>query len=99
MSGPDRGTQLVRAVLDTLDFGVAVFDRHFRLAASNKAFRTLRGYPAALTKPGTELVELFRYNARRGDYGDGDVEAIAMGPDRSNTSTPDRRHSVSAGPA
>jgi PAS domain-containing protein len=74
----DRGAQLVRAALDTLEFGFAVFDRHFKLVASNKAFRTLRAYPPALVKPGTELVDLFRYNARRGDYGDGDVEAIAM---------------------
>ncbi len=78
MKANDRGAQLVRAALDTLEFGFAVFDRHFKLVASNKAFRTLRAYPPALVKPGTELVDLFRYNARRGDYGDGDVEAIAM---------------------
>ena len=69
---------LLRAGLDTLDFGFGVFDRNLRLVASNKAFRTLRAYPAALVRPGTELVELFRLNARRGDYGHGDVEAIAM---------------------
>jgi class 3 adenylate cyclase/PAS domain-containing protein len=73
-----RVVQLLRAGLDTLDFGVAVFDRHYKLVASNKAFRTLRGYPASLVRPGTELVELFRHNARRGDYGDGDAEAIAV---------------------
>ena len=73
-----RAEQLLRAGLDTLEFGFALFDRHLRLVASNKAFRTLRGYPAALVKPGAELVDLFRHNARRGDYGDGDVEAIAM---------------------
>jgi PAS domain-containing protein len=74
----DRAAQLLRAGLDTLGFGFAIFDRDLRLVASNKAFRTLRGYPASLVKPGVEIVELYRYNARRGDYGAGDVEAHAM---------------------
>ncbi len=71
-------TRLIRAGLDTFDFGFAIFDRNLRLVASNKAFRTLRGYPAALCKPGTELVELYRFNAQRGDYGSGDVEMHAL---------------------
>ncbi len=70
----DRAARLTRAGLDTLNFGFAVFDRDLRLVATNKAFRTLRGYPAALCKPGTELVELYRFNAQRGDYGSGEVE-------------------------
>ncbi|HTP97860.1 MAG TPA: PAS-domain containing protein [Casimicrobiaceae bacterium] len=77
-SAGDRAAHLLRAGLDTLAFGFAIFDRDLRLVTSNKAFRTLRGYPAALVKPGTEIVELYRYNARRGDYGAGDVEAHAM---------------------
>jgi class 3 adenylate cyclase/PAS domain-containing protein len=72
----DRSEQLLRAGLDTLDFGFAIFDRDLRLVTSNKAFRVLRAYPAALVKPGTELTELFRFNARRGDYGAGDVDAL-----------------------
>ena len=65
---------LTRAGLDTLDFGFAIFDGDLRLVAHNKAFRTLRGYPPALCKPRTELVAFYRYNARRGDYGPGDIE-------------------------
>ena len=57
----------MRAGLDTLDFGFAIFDRNLRLVACNKAFRVLRGYPAALCRPGAELVDLYRFNARRGD--------------------------------
>jgi class 3 adenylate cyclase/PAS domain-containing protein len=37
----------------------------------------LRGYPAALCKPGTEIIEFYRFNAERGDYGPGDVEEHA----------------------
>ena len=60
----DRRTVLVRAGLDTLQFGFAIFDRDLKLVACNTAFRTLRGYPAALCRPGTEIVEFYRYNAR-----------------------------------
>ncbi|MEO8675289.1 MAG: PAS-domain containing protein [Casimicrobiaceae bacterium] len=69
---------LIRAGLDTLDFGFAIFDRDLKLVASNEAFRTLRDYPAALCKPGAELVALYRFNAHRGDYGPGDVELQAQ---------------------
>ncbi|MCC6195493.1 MAG: PAS-domain containing protein [Burkholderiales bacterium] len=74
----DRTAQLLRAGLDTLAFGFGIFDREQHLVTSNQAFRTLRGYPTSLVKPGTALVELFRYNARRGDYGAGDIEALAL---------------------
>jgi class 3 adenylate cyclase/PAS domain-containing protein len=65
---------LIRSGLDTLDFGFAILDRDLKLVASNRAFRTLRGYPGALCRPGTPLAEFYRFNARRGDYGPGDVE-------------------------
>jgi class 3 adenylate cyclase len=65
---------LTRAGVEALDFGFAVFDADLTLVTCNRAFRTLRGYPPALCKPGTGIVDLYRYNARRGDYGPGDVE-------------------------
>ena len=68
---------LLRGALDTLDFGFAVFAADLTLVATNKAFRTLRGYPAALCKPGTGLIEFYRFNAKRGDYGVGDPEGLA----------------------
>jgi class 3 adenylate cyclase/PAS domain-containing protein len=69
---------LIRAGLDTLEFGFAIFDRELKLVACNKAFRTLRGYPAALCRPGAELIAFYRFNAERGDYGPGDVEILAQ---------------------
>ena len=82
-SAPKRRSEpaidaLVRAGLDTLEFGFAIFDHELTLVACNQAFRTLRGYPPALCKAGTEIVEFYRYNARRGDYGPGDVELQAQ---------------------
>ncbi len=63
--------------LDALSFGFAVFDKDLKLVTSNKTLCTLRGYPTALCRPGTEIIELYRFNAERGDYGPGDVEAHA----------------------
>src|SRR5512132_1356233 len=77
LQAPDNPALLIRAGLDTLNFGFAIFDSDLKLVASNKAFRTLRGYPPALCKPGTEIIEFYRFNAERGDYGPGDVEAHA----------------------
>ncbi|MHA1154388.1 MAG: PAS domain-containing protein, partial [Alphaproteobacteria bacterium] len=76
-NAPDDAASLIHAGLDVLSFGFAVFDRNLRLVTSNEAFRTLRGYPTALCMPGTDIVELYRFNAERGDYGPGDAEAQA----------------------
>jgi class 3 adenylate cyclase len=73
----DDPVGLLHAGLDALSFGFAVLDKDLKLVTSNKAFRTLRGYPAALCKPGTEVIELYRFNAERGDYGAGNVEEQA----------------------
>ena len=52
--------------------------RTLKLVAANKAFAALRGYPSALCRPGTDIIEFYRFNAERGDYGPGDAEAQAM---------------------
>jgi class 3 adenylate cyclase/PAS domain-containing protein len=75
---PVEAASLIRAGLDALSFGFAVFDKDLKLVTCSKAFRTLRGYPAALCEPGTEIIELYRFNAERGDYGSGDVERHAQ---------------------
>jgi class 3 adenylate cyclase/PAS domain-containing protein len=74
-SSPDDPTGLLHAGLDGLSFGFAIFDKDLKLVTSNITFRKLRGYPTALCRPGTEIIELYRFNAERGDYGPGDTEA------------------------
>jgi PAS domain-containing protein len=54
---------LIRSGLDTLDFGFAIFDRELALVTWNEAFPSLGGYPAALSEPGTALIEFYRFNA------------------------------------
>ena len=65
---------LLRSALDRLEEGVAVFDRRLQLAYCNVPFRKLRAYPESVCRVGAHISELYRHNARRGDYGTEDVE-------------------------
>ena len=73
-----KAKTLLGAGLDALSFGFAIFDSGLKLVANNEAFCVLRGYPSSLCKPGTDIIEFYRFNAERGDYGPGDAEAQAM---------------------
>jgi PAS domain S-box-containing protein len=66
---------LLLAGLDLAQNGVAIFDSNLRLVVRNDRFLTLRHFPPDLCVPGVSLKELFRFNAERGDYGQGDLEA------------------------
>jgi len=74
-SSADQAAALLRAAVEALRFGIAIFDRDLKLVMSNTAFAALRGYPRTLRRPGTGIAAFFRLNATRGDYGPGDVEA------------------------
>ena len=61
--------------LDELSVGFGIFDSEQRLVSCNRAFQTLRDYPDGLCAPGTTLEAMLRFNAERGDFGPGTVEA------------------------
>ena len=65
----------LRVALDVSSFGFAVFNRDLKLVTCNKAFSEMREYPVDLCKPGAHIADIYRFNAERGDYGAGDVEA------------------------
>ncbi|HCX87932.1 MAG TPA: hypothetical protein DG761_07890, partial [Gammaproteobacteria bacterium] len=60
--------------LDFINQGIAVFDRNLILLSANKAFVDLLGLSESFKEPGTTLAEMFRFSARRGEYGEGDIE-------------------------
>ena len=62
------------AALDEISTGFAVFDENLQLLFCNSRYPLIRGYPIELCTPSVTLVELFRYNAARGDYGNGEAE-------------------------
>lgn len=66
---------LISAGLDRLSEGVGIFDADLRLLYCNALYRDLRKYPDDICQPGCSLEAMIRYNAERGDFGAGDVEA------------------------
>ena len=70
----DKDQERLFAALDKLDDGITMHDSEFCLVYTNLSAITLLDLPVSLMRPGTPLEEVFRYNARRGDYGPGDTE-------------------------
>ncbi|MFM2129955.1 MAG: hypothetical protein RL477_1501, partial [Pseudomonadota bacterium] len=71
-----RKTALLQATLDTMGTAYAVYSEDMRLLRYNSMFEKLFDYPADFLYAGIPVQELFRFRARRGDYGPGEVEAI-----------------------
>ncbi len=60
--------------LDFINQGISVFDRDLKLLSANQTFLDLLEFPDSFSIPGTPFDEMLRFNARRGEYGDGDIE-------------------------
>jgi len=67
--------EMLQAGLDMLDQGVTVFDADLRLVAWNRPFLELFDFPDHLAAAGATLESFIRFNALRGEYGPGDIEA------------------------
>jgi PAS domain S-box-containing protein len=65
----------LQAALDLIDQGFTLMDEQLRLVAWNAAFGRLLDFPPAMLHEGASFASFIRYNAERGDYGPGDVEA------------------------
>jgi len=70
-----QSVRVLENTFEYMDQGVSILDADLRLAGVNRRFRELLAFPEALCRPGTSIETLFRYNAERGDYGPGDIEA------------------------
>ena len=68
--------ELLQAGLDLLDQGITVFDADLRLVAWNQALLRILDFPDNLVSVGAPFDTFMRYNAERGEYGPGDVEAL-----------------------
>ncbi|NTV10048.1 MAG: PAS domain-containing protein, partial [Zoogloea sp.] len=69
-----RRYDLLLAGLDLLDQGIAVFDATPQLVTWNKAFLRLLDFPEQMVRVGTPFEDFVRYNAGRGEYGEGDID-------------------------
>ncbi|MBE7636792.1 PAS domain-containing protein [Sneathiella sp. P13V-1] len=72
----EREATLKDVVLENTSHGISLFDRDLKLVVVNKRFNEILKFPEELLQPGTDIAEMFRYNAKRGEYGDvEDIEA------------------------
>lgn len=67
---------LLQAGLDRIDQGLTVIDGSLHIVAWNKAFLRLLDFPEHMVFVGATFESFMRYNAERGEYGPGDVEAL-----------------------
>ena len=67
---------LLQAGLDLINQGLSVMDGNLCLVAWNKTFVELLEFPDYLIRVGTPFEAFIRYNAERGEYGTGDIDAL-----------------------
>jgi diguanylate cyclase (GGDEF)-like protein len=74
---PSTQESLLQVILDNFPGGMSVMDSDLRVTYTNRAMRQLLNFPDDLFVNGPPLFEeLLRFNARRGEYGPGDVEQL-----------------------
>ncbi|MGB2681359.1 MAG: PAS-domain containing protein, partial [Candidatus Competibacter sp.] len=71
----ERGI-LTLSSLDHLHEAISIVDKELRLQVWNRRFVELLDFPPELMRVGLPFAVLFEYNARRGEYGPGDPEAL-----------------------
>ena len=72
----EREAALKDVVLENTSHGISLFDRDLKLVVVNKRFNEILKFPEELLLPGTDMAEMFRFNAKRGEYGEvEDIEA------------------------
>lgn len=76
-AGADNRNTL-QTIIDFLPGGITMFDAGQRIVVCNQNFRTLLEFPDSLFADGLPtLRDLALFNAMRGEYGEGDPEALA----------------------
>ncbi|QDF95832.1 hybrid sensor histidine kinase/response regulator [Azoarcus sp. DD4] len=71
-----RRYDLLLAGLDLLDQAIAVFDATPKLVTWNKALLRLLDFPESMVRVGTPFEDFVRFNAERGEYGEGDLDKL-----------------------
>ncbi|WP_298864541.1 PAS-domain containing protein [uncultured Sulfitobacter sp.] len=74
-----NGNDAIHLVLEGLAHvsqGVTIFDRDLKLVAWNDKFLDIYGYPKRLAFSGADFGSFIRYNAERGEYGEGQIDQL-----------------------
>ena len=63
-------------LMESIHQGISVIDKTYRIVFINRAAMKLMNIPLSALRKDPSLEHLFRYCAKRGDYGEGDVEEL-----------------------
>lgn len=72
----EEKTRLLRTTQDNMAQGISVMDQDLRLIGYNRRFLELLEFPESLAREGAAFADFIRYNAKRGEYGTGDIEDL-----------------------
>lgn len=73
----DHYTTLLRGTLENISQGLVAFDENLRLMMWNARCFELLDLPDTYAQAGTPLVDMLRFQAGRGEFGEGDPETLA----------------------
>lgn len=69
-----RQQAILETTLETMEQGISMIDADLNVVAKNSMFMELLQFPPEKFPGDFSLQDLFRHNAERGEYGDGDIE-------------------------
>ena len=72
----EETTRVLRTVLEHMDQGISMMDGALNGVVFNQKFLELLELPADLIEGDNNFERIIRYNAERGEYGPGDVDAL-----------------------
>ena len=75
MEEPDR----ILAGLNLIQQAISIYDDDLRLVAVNVKFAEMFDLPPRLLRRGSHFRDTIRYLVERGEYGDGDHDAMVQG--------------------
>ena len=70
--------QVLSTTLENISQGVSVVDAELRLVAWNRRYQELFGYPDGMLYVGRPVSDLIRWNARRGEIGNGPLSPAGV---------------------
>ncbi|MEC9368457.1 MAG: PAS-domain containing protein [Pseudomonadota bacterium] len=69
-----RATGILTATIENFPGGLSIFDANLSLLMANRQFYEMLAFPQEKLGIGSNLEAFFRYNAERGEYGEGDLD-------------------------
>ena len=74
----EQARSVMQSVLDNMSDGVTLFDADYRLKFTNQRLVDFLQLPAEVVEPGLSLLDILRFQAKRGDFGPAeDAEKLA----------------------